>query len=130
MTKTLRRLPRSYYWGLQCRDVEGPLDQSHAQLQQQPAGAPIERVTVDIMGNFPCSEQGNCHVLAAIDYFTKCPEAYAIPGRDVADVLVEGIFSWFGTAGTIHSDQGRNLGVCCHVRVPGCAENPHYPTTP
>ncbi|KAG7468735.1 Retrovirus-related Pol poly from transposon [Solea senegalensis] len=121
-------LSQSYYLGLQRRDVEdfcrscdacsshkGPLDQSRAQLQQQPAGAPMERVAVDIMGPFPCSDWGNRYVLAAMDYFTKWPEAYAIPDQEaetVADSLVEGMFNRFGTAGTIHSDQGRNLESC------------------
>ncbi|KAG7472997.1 Retrovirus-related Pol poly from transposon, partial [Solea senegalensis] len=58
--------------------------------------------------------RGNRYVLAAMDYFTKWPEAYAIPDQEaeaetVADALVEGMFSRFGTAGTIHSDQGRNF---------------------
>ncbi|CAI5681311.1 unnamed protein product [Oreochromis niloticus] len=57
-------------------------------------------------------ERGNCYVLVAMDYFTKWPEAYAIPDQEaetVADVLVEGMFSRFGTAETLHSDQGRNF---------------------
>ncbi|XP_030595635.1 uncharacterized protein K02A2.6-like, partial [Archocentrus centrarchus] len=125
VSKTLRRLRQGYYWGQQRRDVEGfcrscdscaahkgPLDQSRAQLQQQPAGAPMERVAVDIMGPFPRTDRGNRYVVAAMDYFTKWPEAYAIPDQEaetVADTLVEGMLSRFGTAGVLHSDQGRNF---------------------
>ncbi|CAI5690254.1 unnamed protein product [Oreochromis niloticus] len=125
VSKTLRRLRQGYYWGQQRRDVEdfcrscdacsshkGPQDQSRAQLQQQPAGAPMERVAVDVMGPFPRTDRGNRYVLVAMDYFTKWPEAYAIPDQEaetVADVLVEGMFSRFGTAETLHSDQGRNF---------------------
>lgn len=72
----------------------------------------MERVAVDIMGPFPRSDKGNRYVLVAMDYFTKCPEAYAIPDQEaetVADTLVEGMFSRFGAAETIHSDQGRNF---------------------
>ena len=47
-----------------------------------------------------------------MDFFTKWPEAYAIPDQEaetVVDALVEGMFSRFGVAETIHSDQGRNF---------------------
>ncbi|XP_051816115.1 uncharacterized protein LOC127537562 [Acanthochromis polyacanthus] len=91
-TKTLRRLRQGFYWGQHRRDVEdfcrrcddcaaykGPLDQSHAPLQQQAVGEPMERVAVDIMGPFPVTVRGNKYVLCAMDYFTKLPEAYALP---------------------------------------------------
>ncbi|CAI5661042.1 unnamed protein product [Oreochromis niloticus] len=125
VSKTLRRLRQGYYWDQQRRDVEdfcrscdacssykGPQEQCRAQLQQQPAGDPMERVAVDVMGPFPRTDRGNCYVLVAMDYFTKWPEAYAIPDQEaetVAEALVEGMFSHFGTAETLHSDQGRNF---------------------
>lgn len=43
-----------------------------------------------------------------MDYFTKWLEAYALHNQEaetVADTLLEGMFSWFGTAKAIHSDQ-------------------------
>uniref|UniRef100_A0A673NE13 Gypsy retrotransposon integrase-like protein 1 n=1 Tax=Sinocyclocheilus rhinocerous TaxID=307959 RepID=A0A673NE13_9TELE len=125
VSKTLRRLRQGFYWGQHRRDVEdfcrrcdacaaykGPLDRSHAELQQQAVGAPMERVAVDIMGPFPITERGNRFVLAAMDYFTKWPEAYAIPNQEaetVSEALVEGMFSRFGMAEVVHSDQGRNF---------------------
>lgn len=125
VSKTLRRLRQGFYWGQIRRDVEdfcrrcdlctahkGPPDQSRAQLQQQLVGAPMERVAVDVMGPFPRTDRGNRYVLVAMDYFTKWPEAYAIPDQEavtVADALVEGMFSRFGAAEVIHSDQGRTF---------------------
>ncbi|KAK7884629.1 hypothetical protein WMY93_027752 [Mugilogobius chulae] len=125
VSKTLRRLRNGFYWGQLRRDVEdfcrrcdlcasykGPPGQSRAELQQLAVGAPMERVAVDIMGPFPRTDKGNRYVLAAMDYFTKWPEAFAIPDQEaetVADTLVDGMFSRFGVAEVIHSDQGRNF---------------------
>lgn len=50
---------------------KGPPDQSHAQLQQQAVGAPIESMVVGIMGPLPCTDKRNRWVLATMDYFTK-----------------------------------------------------------
>lgn len=72
----------------------------------------MERVAVDIMGPFPHTDKGNRYVLVAMDYFTKWPEASAIPAQEaetVADMLVQGMFARFGAAETIHSDQVRNF---------------------
>jgi transposase InsO family protein len=47
-----------------------------------------------------------------MDYFTKCPEEYAIPNQEaptVADVLVTHFFCLFGVPIELHSDQGRNF---------------------
>ncbi len=72
----------------------------------------MERVAVDIMGPFPITERGNRFVLTAMDYFTKWPDAYAIPNQEaetVSDPLVEGMFSKFGMAEVVQSDQGSNF---------------------
>jgi len=125
VTKTLRRLRQGFYWGQHRRDVEdycrrcdsctakkGPADRSHAQLQQFPAGCPMERVGIDVLGPFPHSERGNRYILTAMDYFTKWPEAYCMPNQEaetIVDALVGGMFSRFGAPEVIHTDQGRNF---------------------
>lgn len=125
VTKTLRRVRQAFYWGRLRRDVEdfcrrcdlcaarkGPQGQSRAELQQFPVGEPMQRVGVDILGPFPRTTQGNRFVLTAMDYFTKWPEAFALPDQEaetVANALVEGMFSRFGAPQSIHSDQGRNF---------------------
>ena len=55
----------------------------------------LERVAVDIVGPLPRSSKGNRYVLSAIDYFTRWPEAYPLPGQEagtVVDALLEDIF--------------------------------------
>ncbi|KAI3375469.1 hypothetical protein L3Q82_003801 [Scortum barcoo] len=75
----------------------------------------MERVAVDIMGPFPRTDKGNRYVLAAMDYFTKWPEAYAIPDQEaetVANALVEGMFTRFGTA------EGQLCRIPPHAHLP------------
>lgn len=123
--KTLRKLQKKFYWGQHHKDVEafcrkcdecvakkGPAGQSHAPLQQYQVGSPMERVGVDVMGPFPMSNRGNRYVLVAMDYFSKWPEAYAVPDQEtstILDCLLGGMFSRFGIPLELHSDQGRNF---------------------
>ncbi len=93
VNKTLRRLRQGFYWGQHRQDVEdycrrcdsctarkGPTDRSHAQFQQFPAGGPMERVGIDVLGPFPRTERGNRYILTAMDYFTKWPRSVQPPG--------------------------------------------------
>lgn len=60
----------------------------------------MDRVGVDVLGPLPRSRHGNRFVLVAIEYFTKRPEAYALPDQEaerVVEALVQGMFSRFGT---------------------------------
>lgn len=125
VTKTLRQLRQRFYWP-NCRmDVElfvhccdactakkGPGKRSRAPLQSLQSGAPIERVAVDVLGPFLLTDTGNRYVLVAMDYFTKWPEAYAVPDQSAvttAERLTEEFFSRFGLPEELHSDQGRNF---------------------
>ena len=72
----------------------------------------MERVAIDVLGPLPVSESGNRYILIAMDYFTKWPEAYALPNQEaetVAKVLVDQFVSRFGAPAQLHSDQGRNF---------------------
>ena len=72
----------------------------------------MDRVAVDVLGPFPRTPIGNRFVVVAMDYFTKWPEAYAVPDQEAATVceaLIEGMFSRFGVPTVLHSNQGRNF---------------------
>lgn len=123
--KTLQRLRSRFYWIGMRRDVcewcrvcetcaakKGPQKTPQAPVQLCNAGAPMERVAVDVYGPLPPSSSGNRYIVVAMDYFTKWPEAYAVPNQEattVARVLVDEFFCRFGVPYELHSDQGRNF---------------------
>jgi len=123
--KTLCRLRQRFYWVGMRRDVvewcrtchicvskKGPAQRTRAPLQLYQAGAPMERVAVDIAGPFPRTPRGNRFICVIMDYFTKWPEAYALPDHEagtVAEVLVTQFVTRFGVPGELHSDQGREF---------------------
>jgi hypothetical protein len=75
-------------------------------------GAPFERIAIDVAGPFPLTDQGNRYLLIAIDYFTKLPEAYALPNQEVSSVakaLVTNFFCYFCIPREIYNDQGCNI---------------------
>lgn len=123
--RTLEKLRQRVYWvGLRqdvrewcktcrvCAARKGPAHKTRASLQLYQAGAPMERMAVDIAGPFPCTERGNKYLCVAMDYFTKWPEVCALPNHEaetVASFLVDQVFTRFGVPGELHSDQGREF---------------------
>lgn len=74
----------------------------------------MERVAIDVLGPLPKTDSGNEYILIAQDYFTKWPEAFAIPNQQkktVAEVLVNEFFSRFGVPIELHSDQREELRI-------------------
>ena len=110
--KTLSHLRQRFYWmGMRhdveewCRSCEvccakkGPKRQGRAPMELYQVGALMERVAVDIAGPLPVTASGNKYICVAMDYFTKWPEAYAIPDQEAATmarVLVDNYFCRFG----------------------------------
>ena len=122
MKRTLCRLRQRVYWiGLRqdvqewcrtcrvCAAKRGPSRKTRAPLQLYQAGAPMERMAVDIAGPFRPTRKGNRFLCVAMDYFTKWPEVCALPNHEaetVAEFLVTQVFTRFGVPGELHSDQG------------------------
>jgi hypothetical protein len=81
-------------------------------MAQYNVGAPIERITADVLGPLPTSDLGNKYLLIVADYFTKWTEAFPLPHQEatkVAEVIVKEVVSRFGVPLSLHSDQGRNF---------------------
>jgi transposase InsO family protein len=122
--RTLRKL-HAFYWSGIRRDVKRyctacelcmarkPKNKNHrAPMKIYLTCAPMERVTVDIMGPVDRSAAGNKFILVVTDTFTKFTEAYAlrnIEAKTVAKKLVEEWICRYGTMSIIHSDQGRQF---------------------
>ena len=51
----------------ECAKVKHPPRKPHAPLGGMPVGAPLDRLSTDILGPFPESNQGNKYVLAVTD---------------------------------------------------------------
>ncbi len=123
--KTLERLRQSFHWyGMggdvqlyiqRCRHcnackVAGPT--KRAKLQNYQAGAPMDRIHIDILGPFPVSSSGNKYVLIIIDQFTRWVEAFPVPDQGAettAKTLVYEFISRFGAPLELHTDQGQNF---------------------
>ena len=95
-----------------CAAKKGTGKKARSPLQQYDVGCPMERIALDFMGCFLETKAGNRHLLVVMDYFTKWPEAYALPNQEassVASVLVNEFTSRYGVPAEIHSYQGRNF---------------------
>src|SRR5215208_1624765 len=60
----------------------------------------------------PITEKGNRYVITAIDYFTRFPEARAVPratAQEAAKFIYEEIICRHGIVDIIHSDQGTHF---------------------
>ncbi len=105
-------------------------------LGDMQVGAPLDRLSIDILGPLPRSEQGNRYILVVCDAFTKWAEAFPIPdqaARTCATVLVDHVISKFGCPLDLHSDQGRNFEseifkeMCDILQIRKTRTSPHHP---
>ncbi|KAJ8353335.1 hypothetical protein SKAU_G00209020 [Synaphobranchus kaupii] len=123
--KTLHRLRGKFHWpGCRhdvklhvhccnsCTAQKGPNQRSRAPLQQHLVGGPHGTGGGGRSRALPRHDSGNRYILVAMDYFTKWPEAFAIPDQSAATTaerLVEEMFTCFGAPAELHSEQGRNF---------------------
>ena len=147
--KTVARIQQSYYWpGLQndvrtyvngcevCAKSKDPTKTKRAPMGVVQSGYPMERLAIDILGDFPVTERGNKYILVIGDYFTKWTECHPLPNieaRTVATVLIEQVVSRFGIPRQLHSDQGRQFesklfSEMCHLlQIEKTRTTPYHP---
>ena len=123
--KTLMKLKEAFYWPQRrktvvawckncmiCARRKGPVKRVHGPMQRYGAGAPMERVAVDVLGPLPVTDRGMRYLLVVMDYFTKWPEALPIENQEattIATALVNNVFCRLGAPLELHSDMGKNF---------------------
>ena len=93
--KTLERVKEKFYWPCcreyvtlwcstcsECSSRKGPVTRQKARLGKYVVGASLERVAINVTGPLVRSTKGNCYLLVVMDYFSKWPEAYALPNQE------------------------------------------------
>jgi transposase InsO family protein len=150
MDKTKERLRQVCYWTSQSADIRQHIlacsaCQMNKHLRQRPkaplrsytAGAPMEKVHMDILGPLPKSHKGNSYVLLMVDQFTKWVEAVALPDQTaetIAKAAVDNFFSRFGCPKEICTDQGSNFNsrlfqsLCHRLEITKKRTTPYHPS--
>ena len=83
-------------------------DQRHTLISTQD-GNPFQRLSLDFVGPFRPSNNGNKYILTVKDCFTRWVEAFptkTTSAADVANILQKEIFCRYGFPEQIHTDQG------------------------
>ena len=89
--KTFNKVKKNFNWGGMSKDVQMYCRACHvyatkktagrhqrAEMRHYDHGFPKEAVTINLMGPYPESEDGNMYMLVDVDSFTKWMEAYPV----------------------------------------------------
>jgi hypothetical protein len=79
------------------------------------AGSKLEKVHIDVLGNFTPSLKKNEYILMIVDQFTKWVECYALPrvgAEDIAKVFVNEFVARFSFPLKVHTAQLGNAHNC------------------
>ena len=149
--KTLHRARQHFLWyGMggdirlfiqkcpQCQASKAVGPTGRAPLQMYQAGAPMDRLHLDVVGPFPISTSGSKYILVIIDQFTRWVEAFAIPDQTAETTVQKLVFEFiarFGSPLEIHTDQGRNFEselfsqVCHLLEITKTRTTPYHPSS-
>ncbi|VDI33903.1 Hypothetical predicted protein [Mytilus galloprovincialis] len=120
--KTLARIRLEFYWYEmkddvaihllkcdQCAQSKFPNKKPRAPMGSISVGAPLDRISIDIVGPLPRTVRNNKYFLTATDHFTKWTEVYPIPDQTAetcAQKILDEFIGRFGCPESLHSDQG------------------------
>ncbi|VDK38648.1 unnamed protein product [Taenia asiatica] len=119
-----------------CSSFKKPHSTAFAPLLPMPAGFPVKRVGIDIMGPLSFTKRGNRYILVMVDYFTKVAEAEAMQSQDAETVASTFFNCWIcqhGVLESVHSDQGANfesrllIELCKTFRIAKTRTTPGHP---
>ena len=120
---TYNKVKERYYWPKMYDDIKIYIEscdncqrrgktKRREELLPLRVGGPFDKIGIDIKGPLPVTTKGNRYIVVAMDYFTKWPEARAIPdakANTVAKFLFEKIISRHGVPKEILSDRGTSF---------------------
>ena len=125
ITKTYEKIRTRYYWPNMFKDIEHwcascvdcsmkKISRGHrrAPLLPIPVEGAFDRVAMDILGPFPETHDGNRYILVFSDYYTRWPEAFALPSTEaprIAQILIDEILARHGAPRALLSDRGPNF---------------------
>jgi transposase InsO family protein len=123
--RTALLIKRKYYWPAMGKDINKYVESCEAcQRRKTPVDlkAPLEhpyiptrpgeQVSMDIVGPYPRSKNGNRYLLTFIDNFTRYAEGIAIKeitAEETARAFIESIVTRHGVPERLLTDQGRNF---------------------
>lgn len=150
IAKTKERVKRGCYWYKVneyceqyvrscsvCNQNKKAQQKKKAPMKLYHAGAPMEKIHIDILGPLKTTKTGNKYILVMIDQFTKWIELEPLPIQTsdvIAKALVDRFISRFGTPNLIISDQGANftsqlfLSVCKLLQIAKNRTSPYRPS--
>ena len=94
-----------------CSTTKPPTKKVRAPLGKLPVGAPLDRLSTDVLGPFPRTPRSNRYILVVSDHFTKWVEVFAIPDYEAstcANVIMNEVIARYGCPLELLTDQGRN----------------------
>ncbi len=92
----------------------------HGQLQQPIYGAFNERVSVDLLGSFKRTQDGNEYIAVMKDHFTKWEESRAIGGKEALMIAYAVVQEWVvkhGALISLHSNRDNEFTSILHQEV-------------
>ena len=95
-----------------CAANKKPTRTPRAPLGNMKVGGVFDRLSVDILGPLIETPRSNRYILVATCYFSKWVEIFPLPDQTAATyarVLLNEVFSRFGTCNMLLADQGRNF---------------------
>ena len=144
--KTMERVARKYWWPgmrkdvadwiktcLVCQEFKKGRAEKKGLLRPIEAYLPFELMGMDILTDLKVTKNGNKHIVVLTDYYTKWPEAFAIPNHEaetLAKIIVTKIMSRHGAPERIITDRAQDFMADVYRQITELINTKHSPMTP
>ena len=144
--KTTERIAKKYWWPemradvgqwiktcLICQQSRKGRVEKIGLLKPIEAYLPFELMGMDILVDLKVTAKGNKHIVVITDYYTKWPEAFAVPdhkAETLAKIIVTKIMSRHGAPERIITDRGQDFMSDVYRQITEMINTKHSPTTP